>query len=126
MVICVLLTILEFAVEAFLGDHLVPGKIRGLVVDYSLSSERSSVPGFLTLMVSVSFVMAFLGMYWFKSWARTLSLINIPLVFLTSVAGGFFLRSGVGYGLAHLAALVWGVVLALAFFSSLHGKFADQ
>jgi len=94
-------------------------------------SAAASVGAALSLLYLVLYFAGFVGMYLFKAWGRALSLIvAIALPVLGAVAAAAFGNtvdslpsSSFAAPAAELAALAWGAVLALAYFSSVGSRF---
>lgn len=126
MVASVVLFALQFAVDELLRVRLIPRQMSEFAVTYSRSSEASYLPGLLVMLVAIPFLVAFVGLFRFRPWARTLSLVNVGLIVLAWMTSEFILRTGVGYGVSYLGTLLWGAVLALAFFSPLSHLFEGK
>ena len=78
--------------------------------------------GLFVLYVAASLV-AFVGMYFFKRWARSANLVLSALLIVVAPALGHIVLSGIAQGLGEIALLLWGAVLAMAYFSPLSERF---
>jgi hypothetical protein len=123
---------LLLTVLAFITDIVFPGLIpEGHRFAEEQYWEEMPTGAFVfRLAVFVAYVVAsliaFVGLYLFKRWARTANLVLAGLIILIAPAIGHILLSGVAQGLADLALLLWGAVLALAYFSSLSERFGSS
>jgi hypothetical protein len=123
---------LALTVLAFITDlvfpRLIPEGVRFAEEVYW--NEMPSGVFTFRLIVFVAYVVAsliaFVGLYQFKRWARTANLVLTGLIILFAPAMGHILLSGVAQGLADVALLLWGAVLALAYFSSISQRFAPK
>lgn len=73
----------------------------------------------------VSQVIAAIGLYGFKPWARKVALAGIVLSIVGGSLIGYNLHSGASGALMDLGNLLWGAVVALAFGSSISARFND-
>jgi hypothetical protein len=64
-----------------------------------------------------------IGMFFFRRWARTLSLAVLAIGFAAGPFLGPTLSSGLSYALIEFAATTWGAVMAIAYFSPLSQRF---
>ncbi len=64
------------------------------------------------------------GLFWFKRWARPLSLGSTVAAYALLPFLGSHASSGLALALADAGAMLWGATLALAYFSPLRERFA--
>lgn len=122
---------LLLTVLAFITDLVFPGLIpEG--VRFAEEQYWNQIPTGVfafRLVVFIAYVVAslvaFVGLYQFKRWARSANLVLTALIVVFAPAMGHILLSGVAQGLADLALLLWGAVLALAYFSSISDRFGS-
>ena len=112
-------------------DSIVPNLIPSL-----LAQAYENVPtpaifdhplwlAFLVVILLLAAVSTF-GLLFFKRWARMLSLYTTVLGYVIFPFFGLTLASGWATLLSELSATIWGAVLAIAYFSSLSGRFAKR
>lgn len=65
----------------------------------------------------------FIGLFWFKSWARSVSLYSTILCFIILPFCGTVLQSGTESMLAQVSATFWGMILTLSYFSTVSERF---
>jgi hypothetical protein len=121
------LTILAFLID-ITAPALVPEVIRFAEEQYW---NQVSTGGFvfrlsIFVLYVVASLVAFVGLYLFKRWARTANLVLAALVVIVSPALGHLVLSGLAHGLGELALLLWGAVLGLAYFSPISERFAPS
>jgi len=63
------------------------------------------------------------GLFRFKAWGRTVSLYATPAALVVEACAGATLSSGVENALLGAASMLWGAVLALAYFSPVRSRF---
>jgi hypothetical protein len=118
------LTVLAFITD-LIFPRLVPEGLR--FAEEAYWNEMPTGVFTFRLVVFIAYVVAslvaFVGLYRFNRWARSANLVLTGLIVLFAPAMGHILLSGVAQGLADLALLLWGAVLALAYFSSISQRF---
>jgi hypothetical protein len=78
--------------------------------------------GFIGSLVA-AWLIGLVGLFRFKSWARSLSLYSTLAGFLVGPFLGTSLSSGLESTLAEASSIVWGAILALSYFSTVSGRF---
>jgi uncharacterized RDD family membrane protein YckC len=68
-------------------------------------------------------IVAFIGLFWFHTWARRISVITTVILILASPAVGASLSSGWASAFSELAATLWGVILAIAYLTPIKENF---
>ena len=71
----------------------------------------------------VAWLVGLVGLFRFKSWARTLSLYSTLASFLVYPLLGASLSSGLESTLFEASTTVWGAILALSYFSAVSSRF---
>lgn len=124
----ILLMFVAVAASMFLADEALSP---GLRQAYEAEPRPAGV---LPEWLYTSFLMVFLaamvasvvGLYRFRPWGRTLSLwltlAPLPLAFL----GGPLLESPLESSLSDIASMLWGAIVAVAYFSPLSARFAGM
>ena len=72
---------------------------------------------------ALAWLFGLIGLFFFKKWARTLSSMMTIAGFLMHPLIGVSLNSGFESALIEASATLWGVILALTYFSALSEKF---
>ena len=124
MLASLVLSILAFVIDLTV-PALVPDIVRFAEEQYWSQSSAGGLmfrASLLLLYVAASLV-AFVGLYFFKHWARTANLVLSALLIVVAPALGHIVLSGIAQGLGEIALLLWGAVLAMAYFSPLSGRF---
>lgn len=117
-----LLVIYLFALFASVGVDFIPGLIPGALQKVFLDLPQPVLIGHVVLMVLaipllLASIAGIVGLFLMKRWARGLSLYLTLLSLLMYPVLGPNLASGWGSALTELAALLWGAILACAYFS---------
>ena len=124
MLASLVLSILAFVIDLTV-PALVPDIVRFAEEQYWSQSSAGGLmfrASLLLLYVAASLV-AFVGLYFFKRWARTANLVLSALLIVVAPALGHIVLSGIAQGLGEIALLLWGAVLAMAYFSPLSERF---
>lgn len=83
----------------------------------------------LTLSVSLSLFISsmagLIGMLMFKSWGRTLSLVTTVAFMTVMFVPETAVMSWLDYVLTQLLSMLWGAILALAYFSPVSSQFSS-
>lgn len=82
--------------------------------------------GALFLVTFGGMIAAVVGLYLFQPWARQLAIWMTALGLLFHPLFGVSLQSGLAQMLLDASTLLWGVVLAMSFVSSLSSRFAPR
>lgn len=113
---------------AALASLSFPDYSDGLAAAYAAEPEAwllagswaaNGVMGALMLACLVGLV----GLFRFKAWGRTVSLYATPAALVVEACAGATLSSGVENALLGAASMLWGAVLALAYFSPVRSRF---
>jgi hypothetical protein len=64
-----------------------------------------------------------IGLFYFRRWARTLSLVVLGAGFILTPFLGATLSSGLSYALIEFSTTTWGAALAIAYYSPLSQRF---
>ncbi|TAG03242.1 MAG: hypothetical protein EAZ30_10300 [Betaproteobacteria bacterium] len=80
----------------------------------------------IALFFIALFLAGFVGLLMFKPWGRTLSLCMTVVLLLVYPLFGPTLMTGLESALLEAAALTWGAVLALAYYSEVSVKFSES
>lgn len=72
---------------------------------------------------AVAAIASTIGLFYFRRWARILSLVVLGAGFAFTPFLGTTLTSGLSYALIEFAATTWGAVLAIAYCSPLSQRF---
>ena len=70
-----------------------------------------------------AWIVGLVGLFFFKSWARALSLAITLLGLVLTVGLGPSLSSGLEASLLEASSILWGAILALAYFSPVSARF---
>lgn len=83
-------------------------------------------PSFLLAMVLlVGFVTGLIGLFRLKPWGRTLSMYSTLLGLLLSLVSGPSLSAGIETALVEASTVLWGAILALAYYSPVSQRFTS-
>jgi hypothetical protein len=77
----------------------------------------------LLVAILIPNMMGLLGLFYFKRWARSLSLWSTVAAFVLYPFLGPSLMSGLESAFVEAASAVWGAVLALSYYSPVSAKF---
>ena len=121
------LSILAFIIDITV-PALVPEIVRSAEEQYWNSTSTAGLTFRISLLVGyvILSLAAFVGMYFFKPWARTANLVLSALLLVIAPALGHIVLSGLAQGLAEIALMLWGAVLALAYFSPISQRFTTS
>ena len=72
---------------------------------------------------AVAWIAGLIGLFYFKPWARSLSLYSTLAGFLLFPLSGPSLYSAIELALADGASILWGAILAISYFSSISERF---
>jgi hypothetical protein len=127
-----MLASLAFTILALILDITVPALVPEIVrfAEEQYWNQTSTGGLVFRLVIFILYVVAslvaFVGLYLFKPWARPTNFILAALVIFVSPAMGHVVLSGLAQGLGEIALLLWGAVLALAYFSSISERFKSE
>ena len=74
-------------------------------------------------VLALAATVGFIGLFWFRSWARSLSLYSTLTGFFVLPFYGASLESGIENMLGEASATLWGAILTLAYFSTVSEQF---
>ena len=72
---------------------------------------------------AATWIAGLIGLFYFKPWARSLSLYSTLAGFLIFPLSGPSLFSAIELGLADGASILWGAILAISYFSAISERF---
>ena len=72
---------------------------------------------------AATWIVGLIGLFYFKPWARSLSLYSTLAGFLIFPLSGPSLFSAIELGLADGASILWGAILAISYFSPIRDRF---
>ena len=105
----------------FFFPHLVPESLYDAQLQAAantFASKESLRTIIIIAIVVVSCeILAFIGMFMFKRWARTLGFVLVPISALGSVIIGFDVTSGWVAAFREISLVLWGAALAVSYFS---------
>ena len=120
------------SLAASLLDALIPEL---LPASLAAALENEPVPAFLgmdwlaagiaAIAALIAVVAGAVGMFLFKRWGRSLSFWLSAAALLAYPVSGPVVFSGWSAALYELSTIIWGAVLALAYFSPLAARFGD-
>ena len=110
----------------FVFPTLVPSSLSQAVEAEALASHWENW-WFIALALTwvVTFLVAMVGLMFFRRWARTVSLWSTVLGFVFYSSTGVTVTSGPAGALMEASSVLWGVILAIAFFSPLQERFVS-
>ena len=125
LVLCyVLLGTTAASLDALLPE-LLPRSIAQAVENEPLPTLFDNlwltVAALVPLLIVV--IVSTIGLFFFKAWARTLALYSTTLSFTLYLFSGPTLSSAWSSALTDASSLLWGAILALAYFSNLRDRF---
>ena len=94
--------------------------------DNSEASWLVFIVGAFAILAGLTGVVSWVGLYTFRSWAPRLALASTALAFWVLPFTAVVAQSAVAATLVELSTLLWGVVLALAYHSSIATKFGKS
>jgi hypothetical protein len=89
-------------------------------------TERDNLLIALAGTLLVAWIAAFVGLLLLKRWGRTLALCTTALTLIALPTFGPTLSAGLETALVEAAAMSWGAVLALAYFSDVRVNFEKR
>lgn len=121
----VILSVAALAASWYSSD-LIPPAIRAAVDAEPVVWDVANLPLTLSIILplGIGSVAGLIGMYMFKPWARTFSLVFTVAGLIVVPFMGTVVLSQVDYIMVELAAMVWGAVLALAYYSPVSSLFS--
>jgi hypothetical protein len=125
-----LLLSITFAVIGALLDiifpHLIPDPLYRAqeAVEQSALSTEFIVLLILGIPVVIGHIVSAVGLFYFYPWAPRLAIITTLLIFMVYPLLGYFLSSGWAMALTDCSTMLWGVILALTYYSPIAGRFA--
>jgi hypothetical protein len=91
-----------------------------------MSTPRLILEGIAVLGFAVASIAALIGMFRFKSWARPLNVVLVLALFVVWPFFEYDLSSGLEQAFGDVANILWGAVIAMAYFSPLSELFAQN
>ncbi|MFA7243607.1 MAG: hypothetical protein WC091_26165 [Sulfuricellaceae bacterium] len=91
-----------------------------------MSTPRLVLEGIAVLGFTVASIAALIGMFRFKSWARPLNVVLVLALFVVWPFFEYDLSSGLEQAFGDVADILWGAVIAMAYFSPLSKLFAQN
>lgn len=89
-------------------------------------SESPWLTILLAAPVSIAGIASTVGLFFFRRWARTLSVVVLCLSIAATPFLGSILSSGVSYALIEVASTTWGAALAIAYLSPISRLFTPE
>jgi len=107
---------------------LLPPQLQSWLMSRStvLVSGVQSIGGTISFVGFVAICIGLLGMLAFQRWARALTLWGTILIYLPMPLSGTTVLSGFAYTFDSVAALIWGSVLAAAYWAPVSAEFAAR
>jgi len=81
------------------------------------------VSGIVLVPLFLAWLTGLVGLFFFKRWARSLSLYVTLFGLIISAFLGPFLYSGLEASLFDASSILWGFILALSYYSSISARF---
>ena len=124
----VLFNALLIPVAMFVSRHdprLLPPELQAWLASTSLVSAGmlQSVAAVVSMVAFMALCVGLLGMLAFQRWARGLTLWATVLIYIPTPMSGPFLLSGFGYVMDSAAAILWGALLAAAYWAPVAAGF---
>lgn len=124
----------SIAVLAVCVDFLIPGLVPpSLKEAYEAyrAAEELSLPLLLALLgfavaLFIGGIAGTIGLFLYKQWGRQLSLWLSVLAMLLYPFGGIVVNSAWANMLTDVSQIIWGAVLAMAYFSDVKARFAPE
>ncbi|WP_310446982.1 hypothetical protein [Thiobacillus sp.] len=129
LVVCSVLLIVAEGIVDWSCPSLIPQSVTAALEKESATSFLEIHP-YVSLAVLLPWLIAVLvstvGLLFFKRWARSMALYSTVLGLAVYFFFGSSLSSAIGSALTDASSMVWGAVLALAYYSPLSERFATQ
>lgn len=113
-------------VDALFPSLISPALLRAVEAERLPSALEHSWVIALLAALAITLLVAEVGLLFFKRWARTASLWGTFLSLPMYSAFGTTVESSVSGALAEASSVLWGAVLAIAFFSPLRMRFVPS
>jgi len=91
-----------------------------------LSSPLQSVAGIVSFGAFVALCIGLAGMLAFQRWARWLTLASTIAIYVPMPLSGTLVLSGFAYTMDSVAAILWGVLLAVAYWAPVSAEFGGH
>lgn len=128
IILAVLLSILGAAIDLMVPG-IVPAELAAAYASVSTIEDATLITlaglGVIALVLAIAGIVALIGLYLFRSWGRRLSLWVTVLSVLIYPALGPAVYSGWALMLTTVSIMLWGAVLAMAYFSELSARFSQ-
>lgn len=124
-----LIASLVFGLAAAFFDTIFPSAIPEALLQAQVANDSpASTPMLIYFLLTaliglVSYLAALIGLFTFRPWAPRVALFTTALLTLTLPAIGVSISSGWSLALTEFSSILWGVVLALVYFSPIKEKF---
>ncbi|MDQ1921319.1 hypothetical protein [Massilia pseudoviolaceinigra] len=107
-------------------SHLIPPAMQAAWEAEPHSSDVANFPLSLSILLplAIGSFAGVIGMFTFKSWARSFSLYFTVAIIIVLPFSGPWLFSWLDYILVEITAMVWGAVMALAYYSPVSSQFS--
>jgi hypothetical protein len=109
--------------DALLTTFVVLAGVLGAIEAAQVAASESPLHVVIEITVLVIWIVALVGLWWFRSWARALYLAVVGVGLLGALLLGGEPRTGLEASLSALCWLVSGVIISLAYWSPLAGTF---
>jgi hypothetical protein len=115
---------------AIVAPYIAPGALSPAIqaaLDNEPTPFLSTYPALalaLILPAAIAVCAGTLGLFLFKPWARTFSLVGTIAVIPAFFFFGVSVYSGLEMALVDVSAMLWGAVLAMAYYSPVSSRFA--
>lgn len=120
------------SIAAALTDILVPGLIP---VSIAQAVENEPLPtlfgnpwieGAVFIPIAIIIILSTIGLFFFKRWARSLAFYSTVFLFALNPLFGVTVTSGWASALYEASLIIWGAILALAYYSPVLERFAEK
>ena len=92
----------------------------------NLSTSMAVYSIIIAIVGLIGYIAAFIGLFTFRPWAPNVAVFSTVLLILASPAMGASVFSGWAYALTELSSTLWGIVLAVVYFSPIKDKFTTS
>jgi hypothetical protein len=112
--------LIDSLLPSFVPESVRNAELEAMPSELTLAVIAGGVIGVLSILLAIG---ALVGLFLFRRWGRILG-VAAPLVALaTYPILGFVINSGFAAISYEISSMLWGAVLAIAYFSSLSGLF---
>lgn len=105
--------------------NLLPGELQDWLATRSsvLTGGMQSIAGTVSFVAFIALCLGLLGLFAFQRWARPLTLWATVAIYLPMPLSGAAVLSGFAYLMDSVAAILWGVLLAAAYWAPVSTEF---